>query len=347
MGRGDARGRARQTRDAAGEESERRRTWLASGRRRRARDMTAAGGVDAFGRAVECHRDRAIQIRSVDLFGNATKAGHRRRRRVAVGIAGARRHDRDPRLHGIEERLGAGRAGAVMGDLQEVDMGQSTGEERRVDRLLDVARQQERVSADLAEEHDRDVVDRRAAIGRMERHRARIRPQHPEIDVVDLQSIPGPERPARGPTGLPDDLFELATPRGVAGSGSDHARLEHPAHAVSLEQQRQAGDVVLVGMAQHERIDPAVPGRQPLVEGDQQPSGIRPAVDEESTAAATLHEDRITLPDVEDRDARRAIRAVDHGERHAEGRHDEQPDGDALSSRRPCMRRRGRSLEHG
>lgn len=234
-----------------------------------------------------------------------------------------------------------------MRDLQEVDAGQSAGEERRIDPLLDVAGQQERVSGDLAEEDDRDVVDRRAAIGRMERHRARIRPQDPETDVVDRQSIARPECPARWAARLASDLAELAAPRGVAGSGSDHARLEHPADVVSLEQQRQSGDVILVGMAEDKGIDPTIPGRQPLVQGDQQPAGIRPAIDEESTAAATLHEDRIALPDVEDRDARHAVRSVDHRERHAEGRHDEHRDGDALGSRQPGLRGRGRAVEYG
>ena len=65
----------------------------------------------------------------------------------------------------------------MMGDLEQVDARESAPDQDRVDRLLDVAGQQEPLAPDLAEQDDRDVVDRRPAVGRLAGDRARIRPQ--------------------------------------------------------------------------------------------------------------------------------------------------------------------------
>jgi hypothetical protein len=81
-------------------------------------------------------------------------------------------------------------------------------------------------------------------------------------------------------------------------------------------------------MGEHEDVDAAVPRRQPLVEGNQQAPRIGPAIDHHAAAAATLHENPVALPDVEDDDARDAVRAMrdDQGEadrrRHEPDRRD-------------------------
>ena len=71
-------------------------------------------------------------------------------------------------------------------------------------------------------------------------------------------------------------------------------------HAVALEEQRQAGDVVLVRVGQHDEVDAPVPGRQLRIEDDEQPIGIRSAVDEHPAAGVTLDEDGVALSDIED-----------------------------------------------
>ena len=76
--------------------------------------------------------------------------------------------------------------------------------------------------------------------------------------------------------------------------------LEDPADAIALEEQGEPGDVVLVRMGQDDRVDPPVPRRDPLVERDEQPVRIRPAVDQQSAAARALDEDRVALADIED-----------------------------------------------
>ena len=183
-------------------------------------------------------------------------------------------------------------------DLEQVDVRQPLGQDRWVDALLDVAHQQHPSRADLAEQDDGDVVDGGAAIRRLEWNLAADRPQDAEADLIDVQTVPGceaqPDRSAHG--------SEASSPRGIAGARSVHPRLEHAADAVALEQERQAGDVVLVRVAQDQRVDPAVPRRDPPIEGHQQAIGIGAAVDEEPAAPGSLDEDRIALPDVEDRD---------------------------------------------
>ena len=83
------------------------------------------------------------------------------------------------------------------------------------------------------------------------------------------------------------------------GPGPRIPGLEDAADAVSLEEQGKTRDVILVRMGQDEDVDPPVPRRDALVELDEQPVGIRAAVDQHPAAAGTLDEDRIALADVE------------------------------------------------
>ena len=118
------------------------------------------------------------------------------------------------------------------------------------------------------------------------------------LDLVDVQSVTSGEaqtdRRARG--------TETPRPGGVAGTRPVHPRFEDASDAVALEQERQAGDMVLVRMAQDDRVDAAVPRRDPAIERHEQAVGIGSAVDEQAAAARALDQDRIALPDVEDRD---------------------------------------------
>ena len=51
--------------------------------------------------------------------------------------------------------------------------------------------------ADLAEQHDRDVVDAGPAVGRLERDLAADRPEHAQCDLVDGQPVAGREAQPR------------------------------------------------------------------------------------------------------------------------------------------------------
>jgi len=185
----------------------------------------------------------------------------------------------------------------VVGDLEEVHPREAGGEQLRIDRLLDIAHQQEPPSADLPGKHHGDVVDARAAVRWLRRHSIADGPQHPKADLVDGESV---TRRDAGPDGSVT-ARQLSKPRGIARPGATHARLHHPPHVIPLEQQGQAGNVVLVRVRQDDRVDPAVPWWDPLIERDQEAIGIRPTVDQQPPAPRSLDEDRITLPDVEDR----------------------------------------------
>ena len=174
-----------------------------------------------------------------------------------------------------------------MRDLEEIDVRQALGQQGRVDAFLDVAHEQDPTSADLAEEHDRDVVDPGPAIRWRGRHLAADRPQDVEVNVVDGEPVTRRETETHGCS----RSGELAQPRGIARSRSAHPGFEDACHTVSLEQEREAGDVVLVRMAQHHGIDAPVPRRHPLVELDEKPIRVRSAVDEQATAARTLDQD--------------------------------------------------------
>ena len=76
-------------------------------------------------------------------------------------------------------------------DLEQVERRQAAPEQLRIDTLLDVAGKEESLAADLAEQHDRDVVDRGPAVGRVEGHPVRIRPQDAEVDRVEREVIAG------------------------------------------------------------------------------------------------------------------------------------------------------------
>ena len=122
---------------------------------------------------------------------------------------------------------------------------------------------------------------------------------------------------------------------------AQHARLEDRAHAVALEEGREAADVVLVRMGQHQQVHAPVPRRQARVEERQQAVGIRPPVDQQAGAAVALDEDRVALAHIQDRRAHPAVGAS-RGDQHAgRGRHDRQgQDGQGLAPRHEAASRR-------
>jgi hypothetical protein len=219
---------------------------------------------------------------------------------MAVRVPGACRRDGDRWPDRIDECLGRGRPAAVVRDLEQIDVRKALGQQRRVDALLDIAHQQEPARADLSEQHHRDVVDAGAAVRRDCRDLTADRPEHLHGDVVNGEAVTsGQAEPDRGV-----GSGQFAQPGGVAGAGAAHPRLEDTADVIPLEEQCEAGHVILVGVGQDQRVDPSIPRRDVAVERDEQPVGIGSAVDEQSATARALDEDRVALSDIEDRDAR-------------------------------------------
>lgn len=206
----------------------------------------------------------------------------------------------------------------MVGNLEEVERGQAAPEELRIDALLDVTCQQEALAADLAEQDDRHVVDRRPAVGRPLGNATRIRPQDAEVNGIEAQLVAARQPSVRRPA-----FREDRRPGVVARSRPDHARLVDPPHAVPLEQRREPRHVVLVRMREHEHVDPPVPRRQPLVEREQQAARIRPAIDDHAPAAIADHEDPVALPDIEHDDVDGPVGLVRERQHQRHGGRDE------------------------
>jgi hypothetical protein len=62
---------------------------------------------------------------------------------MTVGVVRAGRRDGHPRCDGRHERLGRGRAAAVVGDLEQIDLRQSDRQQAWIDPILHVAGQEE------------------------------------------------------------------------------------------------------------------------------------------------------------------------------------------------------------
>jgi hypothetical protein len=168
----------------------------------------------------------------------------------------------------------------MMGDLEQIDAGQTLGQQRRVDPLLDITHQQEASAPDLAEQDDRHVVDAGPSVRRLDRHLVTDGPQDSERDLVHVQPV------ARGKTTADrcGRSRQTCDPGGVTRPGSAHPGLEDPTHVVPVQQQRQSGDMILVGVGEDDGVDPTVPRRESTVERHEQPTGIRTAIDEQATA---------------------------------------------------------------
>ena len=130
-----------------------------------------------------------------------------------------------------------------------------------------------------------------------------------------------------------------------------HAGFEHAPDAVPREQERKAGNVILVRVREDHCIDPSIPRRDAPIELDQQSIRIRPTVDEQATTVRPFDQDRVALADVEHAYASDAGWSGDHdgpGDGHADdecadgksGRHRPRL-GTRHDRRRLGLRRRG------
>jgi hypothetical protein len=232
--------------------------------------------LDRHPPAIKGRLDAPVAVGPIHVRAARLDPGERLRGWMAVRVDGADRDDRDLRPDHVEEGSGRRRPTAVVGDLEQVEPGQAARQQDRIDLLLDVAGQQEALLAERAEQDDRDVVDRRAAIGRGARDGVAVGPQDPQVDRIEPQPVTRGEQLGR--SGLQG---EIGPERVVGRSRPDHPGLEDPADSVGLDQPGQAAGVVLVRVAQDQDVDPPIPGRDPGVELDDQALGIGSAVDQQ------------------------------------------------------------------
>jgi hypothetical protein len=283
--------------------------------RDRAPTLCAYGHAAGF----EADHDRPIEVCPQDARASRRKAVQCCLGRMTVRIAGPGRGHGDTRSHGVHERLGRGCLAPVMGDLEQVDLWQAIGQELGIDRLLDVAHQQEATRPDQAEQDDRHVVDAGPAIRRLDRHLPPDRPQDTECDLVDLEAV------ARGDatTDRRTRSRQALDPGGVSGPGPEHAWFEDSTDTVAIQQHGQAGDVVLVWMAEDHRIDSTIPRRDVGIERHQQQVGVGTAIDQQPPAARPFDQDPVPLADIEDGHASRGSRTRNRHSSHDGDRDDE------------------------
>lgn len=148
---------------------------------------------------LETDDHRAVPVGAEHAGARGCEAIERGLGGMPIRVPGTCRRDGDRGSHRVDERLRRCRPAAVMRDLEEVDVWQALGQERRVDPFFDIAHQQEPAHPDVTEEHHRHVVDARPAIGRRRRDLTADRPEDPQVDLVHGQSITGGDRePDRG-----------------------------------------------------------------------------------------------------------------------------------------------------
>ena len=190
---------------SSGGAKEAQRGWRHRGPRRqvgirRDVDRGSALGSNRHVASFETDDDRAVAIGAQDPRARRGEPIEGRLGRVAIGIAGTSRCHGHLRPGGLDERFGGRGLAPVMRHLEQVDLRQALGQERWIDALLDVAHQEHPSRADVAQQHDRDVVDGRAAIRRLERNLTADRPEDAEADLIDGRvdpRRPGPAGPAR------------------------------------------------------------------------------------------------------------------------------------------------------
>ena len=194
----------------------------------------------------------------------------------------------------------------MVGNFQDVQRPELVGDARsqqlRVDLLLDVAGEHDPPAAEADVEHDRDVVDASARIGRSERHGPGQRPFHVHPDPVEPQGVTRGEDAA-----LPPELGHAPAIRGVAGASPDHPRLGDLPDPVAVHHRRHPGDMVLVRVGQNHQLQPPVPRRNALVEKRDEPVGVGASVDQGPTSVWALKEDGVTLADIEHRHVQTSV----------------------------------------
>ncbi len=235
---------------------------------------------------------------------------------MAVVVLGTDADDRDARPDGVQKGGRRGGSTPVVRHLEEIDAKLRGGdrtlrEQRRVHVLFGVAHQQEATSAEPHVEDDRDVVDAAPGLGRRLRHGAGPRPECADCDAIEEETAAGGHALRR--SALPGQLIGERLP---ARAGAAHPGRHDPGDPVPPQEQGRPAHVVLVGVRQHEQIQPPIPWRDPLIELSQQAVGIGTGVDQDPSAGRSLEQDRVALADIEHGEVEPSVRAArqDHDE---------------------------------
>lgn len=116
---------------------------------------------------------------------------------MAIRVPGARRDQRDARAQRVDQGLRRGRPAPVVGDLEDLRPREAPFEEDRLDLLFEVTREEHVLAADLAEQHDRHVIDAGPIVRRFRGHGFTVGPEDCEPHAVHRQRVAGGEATAR------------------------------------------------------------------------------------------------------------------------------------------------------
>ncbi|HUF05953.1 MAG TPA: hypothetical protein VMP86_01045, partial [Candidatus Binatia bacterium] len=95
--------------------------------------------------------------------------------------------------------------------------------------------------------------------------------------------------------------------------------MQHGADLEPREHLDEAGDVILVWMAEDEQVDTTCEEGQVLAHAAQRELWVWTAIHEHRRAAGGLHEDRVALPDVHDRHVQPAVGQPREGDGEEDG----------------------------
>lgn len=298
---------------------------------------------DDDGSAIEGDVQRPLEVRPVDPNVACAEAFERGPARMPVAVPRSDRDERHRRHRRGEERIRRRRPAAVMSDLEHGDARQAPLDEDGVDVVLGVRFEQHAPVADLREEHDREIVHPAARIRRRAGDGTGVGPEDLEHHLVEPEAVSRVK-----PFGAEAARTERLDEGGVPGPLPGEPRLEHATDPVAAEDERQAGNVVLVRMGEHDEVEAMVPRRQPAIEHADEAIRVGAAVDQKAAALGGLDEDRVALADVEHREVRPRVGARSGDERDGEGGAGEceerppQGTGDPAYVRVPARRRPAR-----
>ena len=257
-------------------------------------------GPDLEGRPVGRDLDVAVEVGSED--GHVREGGERLRCGMPVLVVDPDGDDRDARTNGVEKLGGRRRVRAVVPDLEQVDPPERpTRDQRRLDRCLRVAREErpERAMVDL--EHHRSVVDVAVGEGSARIGVRRVEDAQEGRRVEgDVRACAGERDGDAGGVGIGQEPFVRRIVEGDAG-------VHDSADPKAIEHLDQAGDMVLVWVAQDEQVDPASVEGQVGADVPQGELGVWTTVDEHGGPVRGLDQDGVALANREHRDVEASI----------------------------------------
>ena len=273
--------------------------------------LPARIGPDLEGRPVGHDLDVAIEVGPED--GHVREGGERLRRGMPVLVVDSGGDDRDTRTEGVEKLGDRRRMRPVVPDLEQVDRPERpTRDQRRLDRCLGVAAEERAEGAVADLEHHRSVVD--VAVGEGS---ARIGVGGVE-DAQDGRRVEGDVGARAGQHDGDAGGGRIGQKPPVRRIVECDAGVNDGAHSKTIENLDQAGDVVLVRVAQDEQVDPASVEGQVRADAPQGELGVWATVDEHGGAVRRLDQDGVALANREHCDVEASVgsRRERDGEQH-------------------------------